>query len=182
MKTLIHNTSAEKLQDWNCRRKGDSKMYTVYEFRTLFTSIYLERTPEDYSVYRVIKKEHLGISNLFREIHYGSHFAGEERLILKSDYNRSEGYFEYSLFTSNPDAFEGKEINPTLQDRSLTLITRFALSEYNKAYFSHGEYRIHLEFSDDLRELSLQAYKGVKKLEDPNPEWGRRLKGFVGRY
>jgi len=182
MKTRIHNISAEKLRDWNSQGKGDYKMYTVYEFRTLFTSIYLERTSENHSVYRVIKKERLGISNLFMEMPSASHFAGEECLILKPDYNEDEGYFEYSLFAFNPDALEGTEINPTLQDKSLTLIVRFTLSEDNKAYFSHGEYRIHLEFSDDLRELSLQAYKGVKKSEDPNPEWGRRLKGFVGHH
>ena len=73
---------------------------TLNKYVHPYTIIHLERIPEDFSVYRVIKKEHLDIPALFGKIPSGSYFAGEECLIFEFDYNEIEGCPEGSLLTT----------------------------------------------------------------------------------
>jgi len=148
-----------------------------------YTIIHLERVPEDDSVYRVIKKVDLDIPSLFGQIPSESHFASEEYLMLGFDYNEFDERWEYSLLTTNPDALGRAEINPFFQGESPTRIARFTLSPHNMACISYDEYRIILEFSDDLRRLSLWAYNEEKEPErEINPEWGRNFKGPLYAY
>ena len=129
------------------------------------TFIHLERVPEDLSVYRVIKKEHLDIPALFGKIPSESYFAGEECLVFEFDYNETEGCPEGSLLT-------------TILGGSPLRIARFTLSPHNMACISYGDYRIILEFSANLRMLSLWVYKEEKEPKrEINPEWGRNFKG-----
>ena len=156
---------------------------TLNEYIHQYAKIYLHRIPDDNSIYRVINKEGLDIPNLFGILTPESCFTGEECLMLGFDWNEFEERWEYSLLTTNPDALGRAEINPFFQGESPTRIARFSLSSNNKACIFYDEYRIILEFSDDLKKLSLWVYKEeAQPKREINPEWGRKFKGLVGLY
>ena len=156
---------------------------TLYECTCPYANIYLEKLPDDDSVYRVTKKEGLNVLNLFGILPPESCFSGEEYLMLGFDWNEFEEHWEYSLLTTNPDALGRAEIKPFFQGESPTRIARFKLSPNNKACIFYDEYRIILEFSDELKKLSLWVYKEeAQPKREINPEWGRKFKGLVGLY
>jgi len=140
----------------------------------------LERTPDDDSVYRVIYKDGKNISNLFGILPHEVIYSGDEYLMLEIEYDEFDERRICSLLSDNPDALGKAEINPFSQDESPTRIAKFTLPPDNKARTSYDEYQMELEFSDDLRKLSIKMYESKKeKKREPNPEWGRGFKGFI---
>ena len=127
-----------------------------------YAVIYLDRTPEDDSVYRVTNKEGLDILNLFGIFPPESNYSDEEYLILGFDWNEFEGHQEYSLLTTNPDALGRAVINPFSQGENPTRIARFVLSPNYRACIPYDEDGIILEFSEDLRTLCLRVYRGME--------------------
>ena len=129
-------------------------------------AIFLERNPDDCSIYRVLKKVGHDVNNLFSKYPSWSCYAGEEYLTLNCD---ERGY--YSVLTTNPEALGRAELNPFNQGEEQTRIGKFILLPNQTATVSHDEDVIVFEFSDDLRTLCLLVFGESKRYDIDQQEY-----------
>ena len=138
----------------------------LYEYISPSAVIHLERNPYNDSIYRVIKKEHDKVSNLFGKLPSESCFAGEEFLILRFEWQDLEKKWEYLLFSTHPDALGKAEINPFYQGEGPTRVARFTLSPTREACIVYDTFRVMLNFSENLERLCLRFFEGIERYSD----------------
>jgi hypothetical protein len=110
-------------------------------------------------MYCVSKKEGADIPGLLGQFYEPFHGV-TEYLLLGLDLQADEGDMELTLFTTNPDAITARPTGQFYLGNEKLRITRFHLSQNQRAYGTYGDDAMLMEISENWDRLTILFYEG----------------------